>query len=260
MPSQQHPAPIEIDVTSPEAVVEFGPEPDDRPRRRWDLSGAGRDLLADRRTVPLAAALAALAALMSILSEWQVTTFNPGDVGGDSSERVLPSSVDDMGALGIGFVLGLFLLVPAIVLTLFGPAAARRSVRLTGLSVGGTLLGVLVAVAARLSSESYAVDAVYRVAFDNTRTTMTYGRGIWCAFAAVLLALAALWLAGRHLPADGAVPLIEAADDDTGPAAIWSWRRPSSRREAELDGEPLDLTVSSSQPFTSLQDDRDRPN
>ncbi|MBU2663511.1 hypothetical protein KOI35_08340 [Actinoplanes bogorensis] len=256
MPAQ--PPPAEIDVTPSEAVVEFGSEPDPTPsrKRRWDLSGTGRELLADRRTVPLLAALAALAALVSALSEWQVTNLAPNSLGGESPARVLPAGLDDLGALGIGYVLGLFLLVPVTVLTLFGPLATRHTFRLTGLSVAGTMGGVLIAVASRITSESYVIDPVYRVAFDTTETSLSYGRGVWCAFIAVILAAGALYLAGQHLAGDP-VP-DEEADPEEEPAAVWSWRRPS-RSDDDFDAEPMDLTVSPSQPFTTLHDDRDRP-
>lgn len=255
MPAPQQ-QPLEIDVTAPEAVVEFGPIRESR-RPRWNLSGLGRDLMADRRTVPLAAALAGLAGLVSVLSEWQVTRLDASALGVEAGERILPSGIDDLGALGIGFVLGLFLVVPAMVLTLFGPPAGRRYARLAGLSVAGTQLGLLLAVASALGSESYVIDPVYRVALEGNATTLTYGRGLWCAFAAVLLGLAALYLAGRHL-ADDPAPhsLTEPAEDE--PSAVWSWRRPAAPEEAE--DEPLDLTVSPSQPFTQYRDDdRDRP-
>ncbi|MCO8275317.1 hypothetical protein M1L60_32515 [Actinoplanes sp. TRM 88003] len=257
---QQQPTPLEIDVTPPEAVVEFGSS--DEPRRsRWSSSGLGRDLLADRRTVPLTAALAALAALVSLLSEWQVTTLDPGTLGGEGGERILPIGLDDLGTFGIGYVVGLFLLVPAVVLTLFGPPAGRRYARLAGLSVAGTHLGLLVATATAVGSQSYVIDPVYRIAVDESETTLAYGRGLWCAFAGVLLIMAALYLAGRHLPAATTAPSPEAApigEPELDP--VWSWRRPSSAEADRSGDESLDLTVAPSQPFTSLNDDRDRPN
>ncbi|WP_133873886.1 hypothetical protein [Paractinoplanes brasiliensis] len=257
MPSQQQP--VDIDVTPSGTVVEFGPEQPDR-HRRWDFSALGRELLADRRTVPVAAALAALAALVSMLSEWQVTTIDAGTIGSDSGERLLASGIDDLGALGVGYVLGLFLIVPSVVLTLFGPPSSRRTFRLAGLSVAGTVFGVVLAAAARASSQSYVIDPVYRIALDDAETTLAYGRGLWCALAAVLFASASLYLAGRHLPGS---PAAEGAPQETTaevpPEATWSWRRPSAGRDDLPEGEALDLTVSPSQPFTSLHDDRDRP-
>ncbi|WP_250031799.1 hypothetical protein [Paractinoplanes maris] len=256
----QPPPPLEIDVTPPEAVVEFGSEPAPR-RSRFTTSGLGRDLLADRRTVPLAAALAALAGLVSLISEWQVTTLNASALGPGGGERVLPSGIDDLGALGIGFVLSVFLVVPAVVLTLFGPSTGRRYARLAGLSVAGTQLALLFAVATTLGTESYVINPIFRVNLDEGETTIAYGRGLWCAFAGVLLVLAALYLAGRHLPA-GPPPVTGAGpatvDDESDP--VWSWRRPQAREADRSEDEPLDLTVAPSQPFTSLHDDRDRPN
>lgn len=252
MPSQQQP--VEIDVTPSGTVVEFGPEKPDR-HRRWDFSALGRELLADRRTVPLAAALAALAALVSLLSEWQVTTVAAGTIDSDTSERLLPSSIDDLGTLGVGYVLGLFLIVPAVVLTLFGPPSSRRTFRLAGLSVAGTVFGVVLAAAARASSQSYAIDPVYRIALDDAEASLAYGRGLWCAFAAVLFASAALYLAGQHLPTGPEAEVVP----EVQPEPVWSWRRPSASRDDQPEGEALDLTVSPAQPFTSLHDDRDRP-
>ncbi|WP_127499108.1 hypothetical protein [Actinoplanes solisilvae] len=252
MPAPQQP-PLEIDVTSPEAVVEFGPAQESR-RPRRHLSGLGRDLLADRRAVPLAAALAALAALVSVLSEWQVTTLDASALGVGGGERILPSGIDDLGALGIGFVLSLFLVVPTVVLTLFGPPGGRRYARLAGLSVAGTQLGLLLAVASVLGSESYVIDPVYRVALKGNETTLTYGRGLWCAFVAVLFALAALFLAGRH-SSNAEPPVVTEEDSPT----VWSWRRPPTSEDDQAGDESLDLTVSPSQPFTPYRDDRDRP-
>lgn len=257
MPAPQHPQPpLEIDATAPEAVVEFGSEPAPR-RSRFDTAGLGRALLSDRRTVPLAAALAALAGLVAVLSEWQVTTLNAGAFSPEEGGRVLPSGIDDLGALGIGFVLSLFLVVPAMVFTLFGPPRGRRHARLAGLSLAGTQLALLFAVATTLSTESYVINPIFRANLDEGETTIGYGRGLWCAFAGVLLALAAFYLAGRHLPA-GAESGPAEADDEPDP--VWSWRRPRDREAGRSSDEPLDLTVAPSQPFTSLHDDRDRPN
>ena len=56
-----------------------------------------------------------------------------------------PGSVSSpvLGAFGGAYLTGLFLLVAAIVLTLFGPPAGRRYARLAGLGVGGAVLGVV---------------------------------------------------------------------------------------------------------------------
>ncbi len=260
MPAQQ-----QTDV-SQETVVEFGSSPAEPRRRRFDLSGLGRDLARDRRAVPLTAAVAALALLVSILSEWQVTKLDASALGVEVGERVLPSSLDDLSALGMGYVLGLFLLVPTVVLTLFGPPPGRHYTRLAGLSIGGMLLALLLAVVSALGSHSYIIDPVYRIALDDGEIQLAYGRGLWCAFAGVILALVALWLAGRHLPSPAAARASSATTDDSAEpveeeAAVWSWQRPAAgRRDQWPAEEPLDLTVSPAQPFTTLNDDRDRLN
>src|SRR5690348_11115958 len=71
MPAPQQP--IELGpAPAPEEVVEFGAPP--QRRRRWSSTGLLRQLTADRRMVPVAAALAAVAVFASLVSEWQLTT------------------------------------------------------------------------------------------------------------------------------------------------------------------------------------------
>ncbi|MGK5679844.1 hypothetical protein [Actinoplanes sp. URMC 104] len=256
-PPQQQP--VEIDLTPPESVVEFGPSPEPR-RRRWSMSGLGRDLAADRRAVPLAAAVAALAVLASLFSEWQVTTIDPETLGPVTGDRIVPGSVGDLGGFGSAYLVGLFALVASVVLTVAGPPPGRRYARLVGLSVGGTLLGLLLALATSLGSQSLVIDRIYTVALDEGQITVAYGRGVWCAFAGVILAMAALYLAGRHAPTGTAVaagPVAALPVDEPDP--VWSWRRPASSGDDRPADEPLDLTVSPAQPFTSTTDDRDRP-
>jgi hypothetical protein len=252
MPAQQQP--IELDGTPSEAVVEFGPPPP--PRSRWQAGGFLRDLSGDRRVVPLLAGLAAVAALASLFSEWQITTVNAEFVNGGTGERTVAAQVGDLGVLGTGYLLGLFLVVAAVVLTLFGPPGGRRYARLAGLSAGGTALGVLLALAADLSDRSEAIDRVYELALDADQMSVTHGRGIWCALAAMVLALASLYLAGRHLGAPATVDAPEMPE----PATTWAWRRSSAGdQEQEPLDEPMDLTVAPVKPFTSFSDDRDQP-
>jgi hypothetical protein len=215
-------------------VVEFGTEKAPARRRRWIPSGVGRSLAADRRVVPLTAALAAVAVLASLISEWQVTTVDAAQFGGgETGTRAVPTSITDVGSLGAGFLTGLFPLVVAVVLVLFGPPAARRWVRLVGLSVGGTLLGLLLATAAALGDESRVVPELYN---DPYQIEIGYGRGLWCAAAGVLLAMVALYLSDRSLPAD------------------WARRRPAASEDQQPVDEPLELTVGPAKPFTSFGD------
>lgn len=228
MPSPSQPS-LDPDVT-PGAVIEFGSEPS--PRRRWDLA-------ADRRVVPLAAGLAAVAAFGSLVSEWQLTTMDSSVFGGDAAgNRMIPADLNDLGAAGTGYLVALFPLVASLVLTMFGPAAGRAYARLAGLAVGGTVFGLLLTMAVTLGQQSRIISRLYTDQTDGGEVTVAYGRGLWCALFAVAAALAALYLAGRH---------------DTGWTTS-SWRRPRAEpADSDELAEPFELTVSSAQPF----EDRD---
>lgn len=251
----------------PETVVEFGPDPDEsRPRRRrWNLTEVATGLADDRRAVPLAAVVGAVALFAALMSEWQITVMDTTPFGEPpGGARPLPAGVAEMGALGAGFLVGLFVLAGATVLVLFGPAAGRGHARLLGLASGGVLLAVLAALAGSLDDKSRVVDAVFTLDFDEEQLQLSYGRGLWCAFFGVAAVLLALHLAGRHTPAAPAAQPGEAEVDGPAPGAeapvVWSWRRPRSEPDDEQPPDaPFDLTVSSTKPFTSLSDDRDKP-
>jgi hypothetical protein len=262
MPPQQ---PIDLDPTTPETVLEFGSITDDEPApsRRRSLAAFGRALVNDRRLVPLAAVLGGVAAFASLISEWQVTTVNAAALGnGEIGNKVLPSDLADLGAFGGGYLAGLFLLVGALVLTLFGPAGGRRYTRLAGLAVGGTQLGVLVSLVSLLGDQSRIFSRLYTIELSPDQLKVAYGRGLWCALVGVTLALVALYLAGpRRVGAPVGDEATEAVDDD--PDVVWSWRRPRADEEAAPEA-PFDLTVTPAQPFTSQPfpsqlDDHDRP-
>jgi hypothetical protein len=240
-----------IDVTPSEEVVEFGPA---RPPHRRFSGGPEllRGLAADRRAVPLAAAVAAVAFFASLVSEWQVTVVSRSFFGRGVGDVSVSTQTADLGAQGAGYLVGLFLLVMATVLALFGPAAVRRSARVAGLGVGGTLFALLVALGVSLGDDSRMLPRVYT---DDSQAEihLAYGRGLWCAIAATLLTLLALYLAGRHVPAEPATGVVEEEQ-----AAIWSWRRgPGETGEPDIE-EPLELTVTSAKPFDPAVDDRDR--
>jgi hypothetical protein len=241
--------PQPIDVTPPEAVVEFGPSRP--PRRRWSGAAVARALLADRRVVPLSAVLAAVAFFGSIVSEWQITTVDQAYSLTGRGKLSLPTGAADLGALGTGLLIGIFLLVSTVVLTMFGPPAGRRYASLVGLSAGGTLLGLLLALSFSLGSDSRAVPRTF-IDVDSNDVQIAYGRGLWCAIAGTLLAMLALYLAARMAP-----PASEAEAED--PPAIWSWRGPRETEQPVVE-EPLGLTVSPVQPFTPSADDRGKPN
>ena len=247
MPPEHHRTDVE-DPTAGE-VVEFGGDPPPA-RRSWYPAGLGRSLAADRRMVPLAAVLGAVALLASLVSEWQITTVDAEEFGGAHPVR---TDVIDLGTLGTAFLVGLFPLVVAVVLTMFGPPAARRWVRLTGLSIGGTLLGLLFATAASLGDQSRPAPELFTMQFDENQVQFGYGRGLWCAVVGVLLAMLALYLVDRRPRTADAAPT--PAEDEPP----WVWRRPPAAHPEPAADQPLELTVGPAKPFTLLGDDRDEP-
>jgi hypothetical protein len=263
MPPDQQPAsPAPI---SPETVVEFGAGPDEpsrRSRRRWNVSRFAAGLAADRRLVPLAAVLGGVALYASLVSEWQVTLLDTtGFQSSVSGLQPIPTDLIDLGGWAAGYLIGLFLLVGATVLVLFGPPPGRRYARLLGLSTGGVLLGLVAALAPTLNDVSRTLGYAVRYEVAENHVQQSSGRGVWCAFAGIAAMMLALYLAGRHEAAVGAETAAADGKPVTAtPAAAWSWRRPSPTDEEDRPAAvPFDLEVTSTTPFTTLNGDRDKP-
>jgi hypothetical protein len=239
-----------------ESVIEFGPDDDAAaPPRRSRTAGFLTGLAGDRRLTPITAALGALALFGSLVSEWQITDVD-GTVWGDGTAgtRSLETTVADLGGWGGGYLSGLLLLTPAAVLTMFGPPAGRRYARLSALSIGGLLLAMLAALTSYLGETSRTVGQAVLSGLDPDQVAVSQGRGLSCAAVGVALVTLALYLSGRAPQPAGEPP---ASAEDAHPA--WGRRRTGP---AEPDGppqEPFELTVSAAKPFTSAQDDRDRP-
>ena len=253
--------------SEPQAVVEFGPAPEESPagRRRWNVTEFAAGLAGDRRVVPLAAAVGAVALFGALVSEWQITVLDASRfAGGDNVAGPLTIGIADLGALGGGFLAGMFVLVAAAVLVIFGPVAGHGYARLVGLSTGGVLLALLAALASTLGDTTRAVEGIFLLEFEGDQMQLSYGRGLWCALIGVLAVMLALYLSGRHTPpapATSSTSSSSSEDDPVDePAPVWSWRRPRTDAPPEPGPDaPLDLSVSSTTPFTSLSDDRDKP-
>lgn len=242
---------------TPETVVEFGPDDDlvRTPRRRFSVGGFAAGLADDRRLVPLAAVLGGVALFGSLVSEWQITVVDGAFWGdGEVGTRSLETMVADLGGWGGGYLTGLFLLVAAATITLFGPPAGRRYARLAALGVGGVLLGMLAALGSYLGETSGILGEFGASGLEADQLSMSRGRGIWCAVVGVALVVLAMYLAGR-----GSTPAPEESPAEE-PAPVWSWRRP--REVAEDEGPPdapFDLTVTPLKPFTAARDNLDKP-
>jgi hypothetical protein len=267
MATDQQPAGA-ADTAPQMSVVEFGADGGEArtERRRWSVTGFAKSLGSDRRVVPLAAVLGGVALFGSLVSEWQITAVDTTAFGGvQAGNRPVASGIADLGGWAGGYLVGLFVLVATTVLVLFGPVPGRRYARLVGLSGGGLLLAMLAAIVSNLGDSTRALDVVFTLALNDDQLELSYGRGIWCAVFGVAATMVALYLAGRHaLPPAGAGPGDEMSDGEATPESppmVWSWRRP---RDTDADDEqpppePFGLTVTSSRPFTSLMDDRDKP-
>jgi hypothetical protein len=259
MPPEQPPV-----VAPPESVIEFGPPPNEpeRPagRRRRSLSAFAGSLAADRRVVPLAAALGGIALFASLVSEWQTTVIDTTVFNGEDGRQPIPTDLIDLGGWGAAYLVGVFALVATAVLVLFGPPAGRRYARLIGLSVGGVLLATLAALGPSLNDVSRTLGYVIRYQVQRDQFEVTDGRGLWCAVIGVLAVMVALWLAGRHTAATP--PTAAGTTEDGPPDEASFWRRPRAAGEDEEDrppAAPIDLTVAPATPFTSRDDDRDKP-
>ncbi|MFG1760709.1 hypothetical protein [Micromonospora echinofusca] len=247
--SQDSPIPRQEHRSDGAAVLEWGTAEPAGPRRFGrTFSGLGRD----PRLPVLLAGLGAVAALASMLGEWQIMTIPNGGPQGNTPLRV-PGGVSDIGGFGVGYLVGLFALVCAVVLALRGTGAVRPNARLAGLALAVALLGLLVAAAASLD------EAAQRVFFYSTDDgfQVEYGRGLVTAFVACALFAAALKLApAGAAPPAGKADEGRAADDADDPEPV-GWRRRRARDVAD-DGPPApaDLTVGPAIPFArpELQD------
>jgi hypothetical protein len=257
-------------VTAPAAVpevVEWGspdahePQRPARPQQQWLPA-----VPADRRLVPLTAALGGVGLFASLISEWQVTAIDGTAFGaGEVGARPVAVGIADLGAWGGGYLVGLFVLVAAAVLMVFGPPAGRVYGRLVVLSTAGVLLALLAGLLSELGTNTRALSYATVLSLEADQLTMQYGRGGYCAVAGVLAVLLAAVLAGRRVPAPAAptpVPAdgqpVAATTTPDAPAADWSWRRPRDDDEDDRSpDEPYELTVSGTEPFTPLADSHD---
>ncbi|MEU6072671.1 hypothetical protein [Micromonospora sp. NPDC047074] len=249
--SQDLPIPRQEHRSDDTTVVEWGTAEPDRPARFGStLAGLGRD----RRLPLLLAALGAVAALASLLGEWQVMTIPNAGPQGNSSVRV-PGGVSDIGGFGVGYLAGLFALLCVTALALRGTSAVRPNARLAGLTLTGALLGLLVATASSLDEAGqrvffYSADDGFRV---------EYGRGLVMAFAACVLFAAALKLAPADAPPQEEADLPRADGDDgeagepvDGAEQVGRSRRRRRRADRDDDDDlpaPPDLTVGPASPF-----------
>ncbi|WP_208648504.1 hypothetical protein, partial [Micromonospora inaquosa] len=202
--SEELPIPRQGDRSEAPAVIEWGAVDTARRRRfTWSLAGFARD----PRLPLLLAGLGAVAAIASLIGEWLVIRL-PNDGSDGNSTIEVPAGVSEINGFGVGYLVGLLVLVCTVALALRGTAAVRPNARLAGLTLAGALLALLVAATATLDDRGqrdfiYAPEDGYQI---------EYGRGLMMAFAACVLFAAALRLVPVAPPAAFGPP------DEDGPA------------------------------------------
>jgi hypothetical protein len=165
------------------------------------------------------AGLGAVAMFGSLVGEWQVVE-QRFIFDGVEEEPPGPETLG-LGLMlvwGVAWLVGAMLLAVCVVLTLAGQPSIRRHARGVGLAVAGVQFGILVAATVNLNDESI-------FAVDQASAELSLGRGVYAAFASVLLLGAALYLARpqhapRVTPVSQAVPAVVdgPADLAVGPA------------------------------------------
>ncbi|MFI7025816.1 hypothetical protein [Micromonospora sp. NPDC049900] len=225
------------------SVLEWGTsdEPAGANRLRRAVAGLGRD----HRVPMLLAGLGATAAVASLLGEWVTMTIPTGP--DPASPLEVTNGVAEIGGMGTGYLVGLLLLGCTVALALRGTRAAQVNARVAGLALAAGMIALLAATTSSLGDVTRR-GLVYYSGEETFRTEN--GRGLFMAFAAVLLFAAALL---RTVPA-GAVPTLR--DEPSHPddlAAEPTGRRRSRRRSAPDDPDegrpPADITVTPTVPF-----------
>ncbi len=231
----------------------------------WTVEPRGRGWLArliapqegDRSSsVPLfLGALGALSFVGSLALDWQRVSVTPPSGEGQQLETaVFSAGVGDFATLSLAYILGGMAL-----LTIAGAVVMRSDLalrfRMSAMGAGIGVLGVVVAITLRLSNAFLGSQGLLETVFFgfgqplSERMTTAYEPGILFGYAAVVLPLLAIWLAGR--PAARSVGRrLALADEEAEPTVAVDAGRPAEtvvHRVPRPDG-PLDLTVTSEGP------------
>ncbi|WP_144022645.1 hypothetical protein [Asanoa hainanensis] len=237
------------------AVVAFGGG-DAKADGSWPPLARLLRVSADRRMLTtVTALLAGAAGCAALIAPWFSVMLPLGETdpnSGQQAERLTEFHLGDLGTLAVGFLVCLLLLAVACVLAAAGPPAARSVARLTGLTLAGGALALLVAMTVNI--ENYILRSFFFL-FQEEIDVDNRG-GLTFAFLGVLLAALALYLSGG---AQRTPPPPEATSD-----VAWGWQPPRAARDetaaAVAAAAPLDLTVQPARPFAlpDSDDDRDR--
>jgi len=196
------------------------------------------------------AAASALAFVVSISLDWRIATINFGNSGSGSEGQlfVLHGGVGDTTSLSVAFLLGMMALLGIVGAAISRPEVAIR-MRLPVLGLGFGLVGVVLAVFTRKADvqSSIAGNLGGFVPELDERVKTAAGPGSYLGLVAVLLAVAAVWVAGRAVTlADAAAartPDLEGEPEGERAPGIYAPHSPNGFGLTPRGGGVFDLTV-----------------
>lgn len=205
-------------------------------------------------SVPLLlGAVGAAAFVASLAFDWQKVTVEPvpSEEPPQQEVLVLTTGLPDVATLSLAYVLGGIALLALMGAVATRPEAALR-LRMAAMGAGMGMVGILIATTIRMPRTVLQAQGLLSALFGGTpdvlddRITNSYEPGIFFGYAAVILPLLAIWLAGRPAarPATrghGPVDAVTVSGD--GGREV----EPVIRQVPRPDG-PLELTVSSDDP------------
>jgi hypothetical protein len=146
----------------------------------------------------LVGALGAAAFVASMAYSWERVLLDLTPLGNGTFERtsstfdLAPTSVDGLGTVYVWVMIGLLATIGAAVA--WPQSAARLRVLATGVGVGA--VGILIALTVRLPQAFISQQGVPVEGQAQLKVNTTHEPGVYFAFAAVVLCVAAIWLAG----------------------------------------------------------------
>jgi hypothetical protein len=227
--------------------------------------GAARPGVLDRLMRPrgwqprvpwLLAGLGALALFGSLIAEWQVTSLpGPGFSDEPAGREDYAVGVVALGTWGVVWLVGATALAVCLAVTIAGQDPLRPTARTIGLAIAAVQVPVLVAASLDLARAS-AMSAVFGLVGPGLpEFEVALGRGLFAAYAGVVLVGAALWLA-RPVPAPAVAP--GSVPAPAGPGSVPGGGAAGEVAPAGPDDDgPADLAVAPAEPLTHPGDERE---
>ena len=199
--------------------------------------------------------LAAAAFVASLALDWQTVTVGPSEGASAPSSGTLhfTAGVGTMQTLSLAYVFGTVAMLSLVAGLANRPQLAMR-LRMATVGAGVGILAVLVALTLRMPRAligALALDDAVNNGISRDfqdRVSSTYQPGILFGYAAVILALSGVWLAGRPATADPVDPDVD-VDAGEEEAESESVQAPAAGRRVSRPDGPLDLSVTADGPI-----------